>query len=85
MSLFPSYTEPMIHKAIDGVSRSLQHREKMQLYVVEARFKISRPSTSIDLKRYATLKFIESLDPSIKHQVIKTVDMKLFEDRAIRG
>src|SRR5262245_16589610 len=63
LALFPNYTEPMVHKSTEGVTK-LQ-RDEMQLYVVEARFKISRPAPSIDLKRYAALKFIESLDTAI--------------------
>lgn len=85
LALFPAYTEPMVHRTVDGVKSETATPEKMQLYVVEARFKISRPATSIDLKRYTTLKFIESLDPSIKHQVIKTADMKVFDDERYAG
>jgi hypothetical protein len=69
MALYPSYTEPMVHRVIDGVSKA--YRDEMQLYVVEARFKLGRPPASIDLKRYTTLPFIENLDPSITHQLIK--------------
>jgi hypothetical protein len=80
LSLFPNYVEPMIHKVVEGVKSETASREELQLYVVEARFKLSRPAAAIDLKRYATVQFIESLDPSIKHQVIKAADMKVFED-----
>jgi hypothetical protein len=69
LSLYPTYTEPMVHKTIEGVTRT--YRDEMQLYVVEARFKLARPAGSIDLKRYTTLPFIENLDPAIKHQLIK--------------
>jgi hypothetical protein len=69
MALYPSYTEPTVHRVIDGVTKT--YRDEMQLYVVEARFKLGRPAASIDLKRYTTLPFIENLDPSIKHQLIK--------------
>ena len=85
LSLFPNYTEPMIHRTVEGVKSETATPEKMQLYVVEARFKISRPATSIELKRYATLKFIESLDPAIKHQVIPAADMKVFDDERYAG
>lgn len=69
LSLYPGYTEPIVHKTIDGVSKT--YRDEVQLYIVEARFKLSRPPASIDLKRYTTLPFIENLDPAIKHQLIK--------------
>jgi hypothetical protein len=83
LSLFPNYTEPTVHRQIDGVTKT--YRDEMQLYIVEARFRLSRPATSINLKRYAALKFIESLDPTIKHEVIKTADMKVFEDEKYAG
>lgn len=83
LSLFPNYTEPMVHKTIEGETK--YYREEMQLYLVQARFKLARPPTSIDMKRYASLKFIEGLDPAIKHTVIKSADMKVFEDEKYAG
>lgn len=80
LSLYPGYVEPMVTKSVEGVSRT--YRDEMQLYVVEARFKLSRAPSSIDLKRYTTLPFIESLDPSIKHQVISPSETTpLTEDK----
>ncbi len=78
LSLYPTYTEPTVHKVIDGVSKA--YRDEMQLYVVEARFKLSRPPASIDLKRYTTLPFIENVDPSIKHQAIKASETTSLAD-----
>jgi hypothetical protein len=80
LSLFPAYTEPTVHRVVDGVTKA--YRDEMQLYVVEARFRLGRPPSSIDLKRYTTLPFIENLDPSIKHQLIKASDTTpLTEDK----
>jgi hypothetical protein len=70
MSLFPTYSEHTVTRVIDGVSKT--YRDEMQLYIVEARLKVSRPPSSIDLKRYTTLPFIENVDPAIKHQLIKS-------------
>jgi hypothetical protein len=78
LSLYPTYTEPTVHRIIEGVSKA--YRDEMQLYVVEARFKLGRPTTSIDLKRYTALPFIENLDPSIKHQLIKPSDTTTLTD-----
>ena len=72
MSLYPTYTEHTVTRVIDGVSKT--YRDEMQLYIVEARLKVSRPPSSIDLKRYTTLPFIENVDPAIKHQLIKSSD-----------
>ena len=78
LSLYPTYTEPMAHKTIDGVAKI--YRDEMQLYVVEARFKLSRPPGSIDLKRYAALKFIEALDPVIKQRAINASELTALTD-----
>jgi hypothetical protein len=72
MALYPTYTEQTVTRVIDGVSKT--YRDEMQLYIVEARLKVSRPPSSIDLKRYTTLPFIENVDPAIKHQLIKSSD-----------
>jgi hypothetical protein len=69
LSLYPNYQEITVHRVIDGVTKT--YRDEMQLYIVEARMKLSRPASSIDLKRYTTLPFIQTVDPSITHQEIK--------------
>ena len=80
LSLYPALIEPTVHKMVDGITKAI--RDEMQLYVVEARFKLSRPPSSIDLKRYTTLPFIENIDPSIKHQLIKASETTpLTEER----
>ena len=78
MALFPTYTEQTVHKVIDGVSKA--YRDEMQLYIVEARLKLSRPPSSIDLKRYTTLPFIQTVDPSITHQQIKASETTALTD-----
>jgi hypothetical protein len=50
------------------------------MYVAEARFVVSRPLTSADLTRYATLEFIERVDPAIKSQVITAADVRVGKD-----
>jgi hypothetical protein len=79
LSLYPTYSEPTVHKMVDGVTKTI--KEEMQLYIVESRFKLSRPPSTIDLKRYAALKFIENLDPSIKHEAISAAKTSLADEK----
>jgi hypothetical protein len=67
LNLFPAYVEPTINATRNGVRG---FKEKMHLYVADARFVLDKPAASIDLSRYATLPFLERIDPSIKHAAI---------------
>jgi hypothetical protein len=78
LSIFPSFTEGTIHKVIDGTKKEV--KDELQMYITEARFMLSRPAASIDLKNYATLPFIQSIDPSIKHEVIAAADVSVMKD-----
>ena len=78
LSLFPTYSEGMIHRVIDGSKKEV--KDELQMYITEARFKLSRRAASIDLKNFATLPFIESIDPAIKHQVIKPSEISVLTD-----
>jgi len=78
LSLFPKFSEGMIHRILDGAKKEV--KDELQMYVTEARFKVSRPAASIDLARFTTLPFIESIDPAIKHQVIKPADVSVLKD-----
>lgn len=60
LSLFPSFKEPA------GV--------KLSMYVAEARFRLSRPAAAFELSRYASIGFLEKLDPAIKHRPIAGAD-----------
>src|SRR5258708_15173652 len=78
LNLFPSFKEGMVHKIIDGSKKEV--KDELQMYVTEARFMLSRPSESVDLKTFATLPFIQSIDPSIKHEAIKPADVSTLKD-----
>ena len=78
LSLFPAFAEGTTHKVIDGVKKEV--KDELSMYITEARFILSRPAASIDLSRYATLSFIESIDPQIKHQVIKPADVQVGKE-----
>jgi hypothetical protein len=60
LALFADYKEP------SGI--------KLSMYVAEARFRMSKPAQAFDLSRYASLAFLEKLDPAIKHQTITAAD-----------
>jgi hypothetical protein len=78
LSLFPAFSEGTIHRIVDGSKKEM--KDELQMYVTEARFKLSRPAASLDLSRFATLPFIESIDPAIKHKVIKPSDVSVLKD-----
>jgi hypothetical protein len=60
LSLFPEFKEPA------GV--------KLSMYVAEARFAMSKHAQAFDLSRYASIAFLEKLDPAIKHRSITATD-----------
>jgi hypothetical protein len=72
LSLYPAYQEPLLRATVGGVSKVVT--EKLHMYVAEARFMVSRPPASLNLTRFATLAFLERLDPAIKHQPIAPAD-----------
>ena len=69
---FPSYVEPTVETTVDGVRK--RFKEKLHMYVGEARFALSRPPESIDLASYVSLPFIERIDPAIKHRLITAAE-----------
>ena len=71
--LYPGYSEPNGDVIIDGVKK--RYREKLHMYVAEARFVLAKPPASLDLARFATLKFLEQIDPAIKHRLITPADL----------
>lgn len=53
-------------------------RDNPYMYVVEARFMIPRPPSAIDLGRFATLAFMEKIDPAITHKTITRAQTGAF-------
>src|SRR5215204_78957 len=72
LSLYPGYSEPNEDVVIDWVKK--RYREKLHMYVAQARFVLARPSASLDLARFTTLPFVEQIDPAIKHRLITAPD-----------
>jgi hypothetical protein len=78
LNIFPTFKEGMVHKIIDGSKKEV--KDELQMYVTEARFMLSRPADKVDLKAFATLPFIQSIDPTIKHTAIKPEDVSTLKD-----
>jgi len=78
LSLYPGYTEPNADIVIDGTKR--RYREKLHMYVAEARFIVAKPAVSINLTRLASLPFAQQLDPAIKHRVLTPADLAQPKD-----
>jgi hypothetical protein len=69
---YPSYVEPNVEITVDGVRK--RQKEKLHMYVAQARFALARAPESIDLASYVSLPFIERTDPAIKHQLITSAE-----------
>jgi hypothetical protein len=78
LNIFPGFKEGMVHKIIDGSKKEV--KDELQMYVTEARFMLSRPADKVDLKTFAKLPFVQSIDPSIKHEAIKPADISTSKD-----
>ena len=78
LSLYPAYAEPTINVTVHGITKP--YKEKLHMYVAEARFAVAKPAASIDLSRYASLRFLERVDPSIKHRLITAADAIPYKD-----
>jgi hypothetical protein len=73
LGLYPGYSEPNEDVIVDGVKK--RFREKLHMYVAQARFLLSRPAASLDVARFATLPFVEKIDPAIKHRLLTAADV----------
>ena len=72
LSLYPSYVEPTITVTVNGLMKP--YTEKLHMYVAEARFVLPKPPAAIDLRRYASLPFLQKVDPSIRHRPLTAAD-----------
>ncbi len=73
LSLYPSFIEPMVDLTENGITKP--YKEKLHMYVAEARFALSKPAASINLARYVTIAFLERMDPKITHRTIAAADI----------
>jgi hypothetical protein len=65
LSLFPGFVEPVLKGGA---------KLKLSIYVAEARFRLAKPANAFDLSRYATIAFLENIDPAIKHRPLAPAD-----------
>jgi hypothetical protein len=72
LSPYPSYAEPTVNSTVNGVTKPI--KEKLHMYLAEARFVLSTPPQSIDLAHYMTIAFLERVDPAIREQQISATD-----------
>jgi hypothetical protein len=81
---FPSYLEPTVEATVDGVRK--RFKEKLHMYVGEARFALARPPGAIDLASFVALPFVERIDPAIKHKLIAPAEAISAKDpRAVHN
>jgi hypothetical protein len=78
LGLYPSYAEPTINVSVHGLTKP--YKEKLHVYVADARFLVDKPPSSIDVSRFARLDVIEALDPSIKHRRISAAEAEPYTD-----
>ncbi len=72
LNLFPGYAEPMVTVTRNGITK--RYKERLHVYVAEARFVLDKPPAAVDLARYATLPFLQKIDPAIKHKIISAAE-----------
>jgi hypothetical protein len=72
LSPYPDYVEPTENVVVDGVTKPV--KESLYMYLAQARFGVAKSPETIDLAHFATLSFLEHIDPAIKHQLITSAD-----------
>ena len=72
LGLYPTFEEPVLGL---GTANAKPHKKRLHVYVAEGRFALKRAPASIRLGQYATLDFLQRIDPAIKHKVIAAADV----------
>lgn len=78
LSLYPGYTEPNTDLVVDGAKKHF--KEKLDMYVAQGRFVLSRGGASLDLARLIALPFVEQIDPAIKHRLIGLAEVTATQE-----
>ncbi len=78
LALHPAYDEPTINVTVNGVTKP--YKEKLHVYVAEARFLVDRPAAGVDLSRLASIGFLERIDPAIRHRPLSPADAAPLKD-----
>jgi hypothetical protein len=72
LSPYPSYLEPNVEITVDGVRKRV--KEKLHMYVGQARFALGRAPDALDLAGFVALPFVQRMDPAIQHRLITSAD-----------
>src|SRR5260370_12395358 len=72
LSPYPSYAEPTVNSIVNGVTKP--DKEKLHMYLAEARFTLSKSPQSIDRAHYMTIAFLERVDPALRDQLISAIN-----------
>lgn len=75
LALYPSYTEPVLETRLAGLTRKV--REKLNIYVAQARLLLDRPPAAVDLGKLVDFALVKRLDPAIAQQKISAADTKV--------
>ena len=68
LSPWPGYKEPDYVQTVNGVAKP--RHETLKIYVAQGRFVVARPPEAIALSDYATLAFVQKMDPVIRHKAL---------------
>ena len=72
LGLYPTFDELVLGL---GTANAKPHKKRLHVYVAEGRFAFKRAPASIRIGQYATLDFLQRIDPAIKHKVIAAADV----------
>lgn len=72
LSLYPGYAEPTVKATVEGVTKPV--KEKLTMYVAQARFVLPKPAQMVDLGAFVTIASLEKLDPAIQEQPLAPAD-----------
>ncbi|KQP48935.1 hypothetical protein ASG40_18580 [Methylobacterium sp. Leaf399] len=77
---YPAYAEPDYTVTVNGVAKP--RHETLKVYVAQGRFVLPKAPEAIDLSAYATLPFVATMDPVIKHKALDPADVTPTKDPA---
>jgi hypothetical protein len=72
LSPYPGYVEPTVSVTVNGVVK--QVKDKLHMYVAEARFVLLKPPQSMALTPTKAATLLERIDPAISHRIVPSAD-----------
>jgi hypothetical protein len=72
LSPYPGYQQGVVSVAPAEAKQA--QPERLHMYIAEARFAVSKPPQAIDLGRYASMGFLQRIDPAIRHRAIQPTE-----------